>query len=88
VEVAVSNQWRTCPPGGGTLLQWDGFNGAVECPAAAQLCALANATLFACPASCSFRGLCRADTCECFLGFAGAFPCVEPPHSQRHYVCV
>ena len=36
-----------------------------------QLCALSNATLFQCPASCNFRGLCRGGACECFLGWGG-----------------
>jgi len=38
VQVAVNNQWRTCPPQGGSLLQWDGYDGTVECPVAAQVC--------------------------------------------------
>lgn len=37
VQVAVNNQWQACPPEGGLLLQWDGYDGDVECPVAAQV---------------------------------------------------
>jgi hypothetical protein len=37
VQVAVNSQWRACPPEGGSLLQWDGYHGTIECPVAAQV---------------------------------------------------
>ncbi|CAI8606411.1 unnamed protein product [Vicia faba] len=71
LEVAVDGMWRACPQAGGSI-QFDGFNGALICPAYYELCNTDTVVdSRKCPNACNFNGDCVDGSCQCFLGFHG-----------------